>query len=262
MSSFFNRRSKLILSIGFVVALFASAPAREAVSAMGLDRFGVYLNGISGYWHNGHAQRIQVQLPDYAVRIHSVDWDISAWRLLLGQLAADITGEFAGKPVQLFFVQSLFGQTQIRDLSLEVGSSDLQPLLSSLLIPLSGELQAQGINLVYKGGWLSSASGKLQLRNVSAAMPAATINAGSALLDLSMPETAKTAGAPLWLTIASYQGAYGLSGRVELLPNREYRLDLASEPDGTIEPMILQQMGVLLGPPLQGKYRFQYESAF
>lgn len=262
MSQFFNRRSKLILGVGFVLTLIATAPAREIVSAVGLERFGVYLSGTSGYWHRGHSESMQVQLPEYAVRIDSVQWNLSLWRIFLGQIAADINAEFAGKPVTFFVVQSLFGQTQIRELSLELGSRELQPLLQSLIVPLRGDLQAQNINLIYKDGWITAASGKLQLRKVSATMPAATISAGSVLLNLSTPETSAEQGAPLWLTIESYQGAYGLSGRAEILPDRKYRLDLASEPDGTIEPMILQQMGMIFGPPTQGKYRFEYGSSF
>ncbi|MFK7731601.1 MAG: type II secretion system protein N [Pseudomonadales bacterium] len=262
MNQFFSRRSKLILSVGFVLTLIATAPAREVISAIGLDRFGVYLSGTSGVWHKGKSESLEIQLPQFAVRINSAQWDLSIWRLLLGQVAADINGEFAGKPVQFFFVQSLFGQTQLRNLSLELGSRELQPLLRSLIVPLRVDLQAQNINLIYKDGWFKAASGKLQLRNVSASMPAATINAGSALLNLSMSETSSESGAPLRLTIESYQGAYGLSGNAEILPNREYGLNLASEPDGTIEPMILQQMGLIFGPPKQGKYRFDYGSAF
>ncbi len=262
MSQFFSRRSKLILGVGFVLTLIVTAPAREVISVIGLDRLGIYLNGTSGVWHKGQSESLQVQLPRFAVRIDSVQWRISVWRLLLGQVAADINGEFAGKPVQFFVVQSLFGQTQLRDLSFELGAAELQPLLRSLIVPLRGELQAQNINLIYKDDWIKAASGKLQLRNVSASMPAATINAGSVLLNLSMPETSNAQGAPLRLTIASYQGAYGLSGHAEVLPKREYRLNLASEPDGTVEPMILQQMGMLFGPPSQGKYHFEYGSAF
>lgn len=262
MKQFFSRRSKLILGVGFVLTLIATAPAREVISALGLDRFGIYLSGTSGVWHKGQSESLQVQLPEYAIRIDSVQWRLSVWRLLLGQAAADINGTFAGKPVQFFVVQSLFGQTQLRDLSLELGSEELQPLLRALIVPLRGTLQAQNINLIYKAGWIKAASGKLQLRNISASMPAATINAGSLLLNLSMPETSDNQGAPLRLTIESYQGAYGLSGNAEVLPNREYRLNLASEPDGTIEAMILQQMGMLFGPPTQGKYRFDYGSSF
>lgn len=262
MNQFFSRRSKLILGVGFVLTLIVTAPAREVISAIGLDRFGVYLNGTSGVWHKGQSESLQVQLPQFAIRIDSVKWRISVWRLLLGQVAADINGELAGKPVQFFVVQSLFGQTQLRDLSLELGSEELQPLLRSLIVPLRGDLQAQNISLIYKDDWIKAASGKLQLRNVSASMPAATINAGSVLLNLSMPETSDTQGAPLRLTIDSYQGAYGLSGNAEILPSREFKLDLFSEPDGTVQPMILQQMGMLFGPPTQGKYSFEYGSAF
>lgn len=250
-----SKRFIAIAVILFCVTATYTLPAKLLVSAVGVSNAGVYLQGASGYWHDGRAQTLHIALPDYAVQLQNVAWDLSFSKLLLGQLSADLTARFAGRDARATVSRSLFGTTAVADLSMMIDFDDIRPLMNNLIVPLNGRVELRDVSLAYDGSWISKASGIARISQLSASVPLGELAIGN--FDLVMAQDNATS-APLRAEIANYAGAFGLTGDAQLQADRSYELGLISEPDGTVQAIVLQQMGMIFGPPTQGQYAFEY----
>ncbi len=255
MRGFLSRRVLLAALLLFLVLLLLTAPARVLVTSLGLHRAGLYFHGVSGRWHEGESRELQIHTPSAAVRLADVRWDLKLSQLFLGRFAAEFTARFSEQPVAVNVSHSLFGETRVNGLTVGFSLLEIKPLLRDLLIPLDGFVRIEDLSFSYSNSWFTFLQGRVQLRSLLASLPAADIDIGDLLLELKLAES-DGRKAPLLAESIDYQGRYGIDVNLRMQPNRSYTLTLGSRPDDTVPTTLVQQMGMLFGPPLNGRHQF------
>ncbi|NVK55860.1 MAG: type II secretion system protein N [Alteromonadaceae bacterium] len=81
----FNWRWALGAILLYIILLVVSMPAAQVINRLSLPA-NISISGVSGTLWQGQAERLQIN----NILINDLSWDVSAWSLLTGQLAADL----------------------------------------------------------------------------------------------------------------------------------------------------------------------------
>ena len=193
------------------------------------------------------------------MQLENVHWNVSLSKLLLANASAELTANFSGRAVRATVSRSLFGNSSVSKLSAMLNFDDIRPLMRTLVVPVNGSIELREVSFDHDGEWITGLSGTSTLRQLSAIAPLGEITlADEIVLSLSTAEDAATRS--LEAAVTKYTGQFGLEGNASLQRGFNYAINLSSMPDGTVEPMILQQMGMIFGPPVQGQYFFEYSA--
>jgi len=257
-----KRGIALLLAI-FFLGLLYTFPARIFIPMLNPERAGVYLQGVEGFWHRGGARSLEIHSVDLSIRLHDVQWDAWASSLLIGRAGAELEAKFSGKPVRFSISRNTAGDLDIHNLSADILFADIRPILRQLIVPVDGRLILQEVDLGFDGRWFDYFRGNAELKNLVATMPVGPLSIGDMTFELSQADSAQPAsdqaGLPLQAEIIEYSGDYGLGGSVSMQQsNWAVVANLSSRPDPAVPPMIVQQMGLLFGPPVNGQFTLNY----
>ncbi|MFK8018316.1 MAG: type II secretion system protein N [Pseudomonadales bacterium] len=256
----FSKRVIALWVVGFFLVLFFTMPAKLLLSMLGLQRVGIYFQGSQGYWHKGESQLLQLRIQGHTLQLEDVVWNVSLSKLMLANASAELTANFSGRTLRATISRSLFGSSSVSELSAMLNFDDIRPLMRTLIVPVNGSIELRDVSFDHDGEWITSLSGTSIFRQLSAIAPLGEIALGDELvLSLSVADD-DTATGSLEANLIKYTGQFGLEGSATLAPNLKYAIKLTSVPDGTVEPIIVQQMGMIFGPPVQGQYFFEYSA--
>lgn len=238
------KRLAIIGAVTLLVFMLVRFPASTAFAWFAPDGVGAF--GVSGTVWKGRARLISA--PGLLFR--NSEWDLAAWRLLLGQAGGDFSTRWGGGFLEASGSISIAGTVRLRDVR---GSFDITQLSGALATPdIGGVASLDFSELVLRDNWPTRIVGTGRLRNLTSPL----MGSGAAQLigDIAFEFDADTetssetvtgklsdAGGPLELQgtlILTPPGNYDLKSRVRARPDapESLRRNLsflgAPEPDG------------------------------
>lgn len=246
-------KRKLVWALGllltFVVLLLVTAPATVLTRSASAMVPALGFSGVSGsLWHGEAAQ-----LRYGALAIPQLRWQLSPWRLLLGQAVVHIAFGDGGESTGTATVQAgLPGNLTVTEASVRVPAAMLQPFIRLPGVGVAGDLQLELPDLAYGGGRVEHLQGRLLWLRASVRTPFGQPALGSYAVDLGSDGEGGITG-----DISDIDGVLGLNGRFQLSPagltlDGSVRSDLPEE---------LDRFFRVIGRPEGDRYRIQWQQA-
>lgn len=139
----------------------------------------IKLQGVHGTIWKGYAMESSVD----RFRLGRMDWKLSGWGLLLGDVDLDIKFENQASRGHGDVSVGMGGTTQARDLELQFPAEVLQPLVYGLPISFSGELRGSIQSLEFKKSQVLKSQGRVVWQSAALRAPQ-NIELGSFLVTL------------------------------------------------------------------------------
>lgn len=235
------------LLLAFVVMLLVTAPATVLTRTATTLVPALGFSGVSGsLWHGEVAQ-----LRYRTLAVRQLRWQLSPWRLLLGQAAVQLNFGSEGEATGSAAVHAgVTGQLTVTDLAVRLPASALQPLISVPGVGLAGELQLDVPDLAYTGGQVERLQGRLLWLQAMVRTPLGQPALGSYAVDLGSDGEGGIVG-----ELSDIDGVLGLSGRVQVSTT-------ALSLDGSVRadlPEELDRFFRVIGRPDGDRYQIQWQ---
>jgi hypothetical protein len=230
--------------ISYLIFLVASIPAKPVTDLIN-ENTALSLNGVSGNVWNGKAFIIDI---DNTVSLHNTRWSFSLWKLLIGQLAIDLSTQYLDNDINTEIGASVTGWFFVNDLNAEISASALGELVNIPLAQLDGLISLNIENAQWKQGELPVASGQINWSDASVTI-ADTASLGNVSITLYESEQEL-----LVADINNQGGDIKLNGKVELVPEENYSIDLKLTPMATASNSIKQSLGMFAKKQRNGEY--------
>jgi general secretion pathway protein N len=239
-----GRRIILLALLGlmaYLLFLLASLPAAHAWSLVE-GKLPAQAFGLSGTIWDGRAAAIQ----QGARRLDDVHWDLAPWRLLTGQLEADVQARLPGGRLRSEIALSPNAVTA-RQLRLEMPTPELVKWAGFKQLPVrpEGQLDALLRELSVEGQRVTHVDGLISWHNAIIRFGSAPLPLGNLALRLQ-PAESGTNG-----VLTSEGGPIDIGGTLRLNPDGRFVMDLAVQATGQVEEDTRRAM-VLLGIPTDG----------
>ena len=231
----------------YIILLVATIPARLVTDQVG-DSGAVTIQGVSGTLWNGNAVMITLNKD---TQLTNTNWSFTVWRLLLGQIAADINTRYLGNDISTEFGASFLGRFFINDLSAEVSADDVAQLANIPLAQLSGLISVNIEHAQWKQGELPQASGEIIWKDASITVTD-TASLGNVFITLGESEKQL-----LGADIKNQGGDIKISGTAELVPEADYAVNIKLLPAASASNNIKQSLGLFAKKQKNGEYLFR-----
>ena len=113
----------------FLFLVLSNAPAAWVVWGIHKAAPNVWLTGVNGTLWHGSAEASQVDVGGESIPLGNVSWDISPWSFLALSACMDIKAVAPGQSVSGHVCQSVFGNTSLSDVSVELPVSRVRQML-------------------------------------------------------------------------------------------------------------------------------------
>lgn len=202
-------KRKLLWSVGlvlaFVLMLLVTAPATLLTRTASRVVPALGFSGVQGsVWH-GEAKLLRfgdAQLQD-------LHWQLSPWRLLLGQAAVNFEfGVGSAQQGSGTVLAGLSGAITASNISLHLPAQALQPFVRLPGVGFAGELQLELAELAYASGRVERLQGRLLWQQAQVRTPLGQPRLGAYAVDLGGDGEGGVNG-----DITDIDGVLGLSGR-------------------------------------------------
>lgn len=230
-------KRRIALFVGVALLAWLSGLAVQLPAAHALAWFlpdGVTAAGVSGTLWHGHATRIDTDGP---ASITDAEWDLSAWQLLRGRLAADTRFRVAGLEGNGYLATGPGDRIDVDDLTMRGPAAGAQALFPGLGIEPAGQLLVRVQAATLAAGRIERLTARMQW---SDAMLTAPFELEFGAVRASVEPAGSGGGYALELN--GEGGALDIAGGVDLQPDGQYQADLrltptASAPDGLRETL-------------------------
>ena len=135
-----SRRPILLIAVALVAWLVGMVATLPATRALGVIAPNVEAAGVHGTFWSGGARRMSFGGPAPAT---AVQWDLSAWRLLTGQIAGRVSFDFAGLDARAHFARSLDGAVAVDEAIARGPGGSLASLVLDPAVAAAGDLLAR-----------------------------------------------------------------------------------------------------------------------
>jgi general secretion pathway protein N len=228
----------------YLLFLLVTIPA-QSVSGMINDNSPANMQGVSGtIWH-GKAYLVSV---GDTVQLNNTEWSFSPWKLLIGHIAVDVTTQYAGSEIQTELGLSFLGRYFVNDLTAEVTANNIAQLANIPLAQLSGLISLDIEHAQWKPGELPAAAGEIQWKDATVTVTD-TASLGDIAITLGESEQQL-----LIADIKNQGGDIKIEGKVELVPEADYSLDITLTPNASANNNIKQSLGMLAKRQASGEY--------
>jgi len=231
----------------YLIFLLATIPAQLFTGIIN-ENTPVKMQGVSGTLWNGRAYLITT---DNAVTLNDSKWSFTVWKLLIGQLAVDMTTQYAGKDIETELGTSFLGRYFVNDLSATLAASDLAQLANIPLAQLSGLITVNIEHAQWRQGELPSASGEIKWRDAAVTI-ADTASLGNVSMVLGESEQQQ-----LIASISNQGGDIAIEGTIELIPEADYSLNITLTPTASANNNIKQSLGMFAKRQANGEYQLK-----
>ena len=228
--------------ISYLVLLVATVPAKPVIDLISSNS-PLIIHGISGTLWNGKAYIISAD----NIQLKKTRWSFNAWKLFIGKIAIDIDTHFLNNRITAEVGTSFSGRYFANELSAKLPAKEVAPLANIPLAQLDGMIS---INITYaqwKQGELPMAEGEIKWSDATVTI-ADTASLGDVLITLSESEQRLDA------EIKNQGGDIKISGRAELIPEKNYNVDIRLSPTATASNNIRQSLGFFAQKQPNGEY--------
>jgi general secretion pathway protein N len=229
----------------YLLFLLATIPA-QFITGIISENAPVTMQGVSGSLWNGRAYLITA---DNSLSLNNTEWSFSAWKLLLGQLAVDVSTQYAGNNIETELGTSFLGRYFVNDLSAALTANDLAQLANIPLAQLSGRITLNIEHAQWKQGELPTATGEIKWQDATVTV-ADTASLGNVSIILGESDQQLLAAA-----ISNQGGDIKIEGKAELVPAADYSLDMTLTPTATANNNIKQSLGMFAKRQANGVYQ-------
>ena len=229
--------------VSYLLFLLITIPAKPVADLLNKNT-PLQIQGVSGTIWNGHAYSISIN----NILLQDTHWSITAWKILLGQLAADLEGNFRNNRFETEAGSSLTGTLFINQLNTRLSAEDITELAAIPLAQLSGIFDIDIESASWRRGETPEAIGEIKW-NQAAVTVADTVSLGNVTLSLSESEEQL-----LLADIINQGGDIKLSGTAKLLPDAKYAVDIRLTPTASANDNIKQSLGMFAKRQGDGDY--------
>lgn len=246
-------KTKLLWGVGLVVAfllmLLVTAPATlvtRTVSGLAPVSF----SGVSGSLWRGEALRLHAG----SLVLENFRWQLSPWRLFLGQAAVQFElGDGVSQRGSGTVVAGLGGDISVQELSLQAPAQLLQPFVTLPGIQFDGNLQLDIADAALSGARVERMQGRLVWLQAQVRTPLGQPRLGAYAVDLGSDGEGGMTG-----DITDIDGVLGLTGRLRASPQ-------GLELDGSVRsdlPEELDRFFRVIGRPEGDRYAIRWQQQF
>jgi general secretion pathway protein N len=232
--------------IAYLLFLLITIPA-QFVTRMISDNAPVSMQGVSGTLWQGKAYLVSA---GNNVQLYKTEWSFSPWKLLIGKLAADINTQYEGSDIQAELGLSFLGRYFVNDLTADVSANNVAQLANIPLAQLSGLISLDIEHAQWKPGQLPSATGEIRWKDATVTVTD-TASLGNIAVTLGESEQQQ-----LLADIKNQGGDIKIEGKLELVPETDYSLDIALTPLASANNNIKQSLGMFAKRQANGVYLF------
>lgn len=230
-----KRRMALFVGVALLAwlsGLAAQLPAARAINWLAPE--GVTAAGVSGTLWQGRAARIDTGGP---AAVTGAVWDLSAWQLLRGRLAADTRFRFAGLEGSGYLASGPGGRIDVDGLTLRGSATGLGDLLPRLAVEPAGQVLMRVEAATLADGRIERLAGRMQWSEAALSAPF-DLDLGTVRARIEPAGN----GDGYAIELDGEGGALDIGGVANLQPDGAYRVDLrltptASAPDGLRETL-------------------------
>jgi len=231
----------------YLLFLLVTIPA-QFVTGIISDNAPLEIQGVSGSLWNGRAYLITA---DNSVTLNNTRWSFKAWKLLIGQLAVDMTTQYAGNNIETEIGTSFLGRYFVNDLSAAVTANELAQSADIPLAQLSGLVTLHIEHAQWQQGELPLATGEIKWQDAAVTF-ADTASLGNVFIILGESEQQQLIAA-----ISNQGGDIKIEGKAELVPAADYSLDLTLTPTASANNNIKQSLGMFAKRQANGEYQLK-----
>jgi general secretion pathway protein N len=230
--------------IAYLLFLLTTVPA-QFVTRIISENSPVTMQGVSGTLWHGTAYLVSIR---DSVQLQKTEWSFSPWKLLIGQLAADIKTQYEGSKLQAELGLSLLGRYFVNDLTGQVTANNIAQLASIPLAQLSGMISLNIEHAQWKPGELPSATGEIKWQDATVTV-ADTASLGNIAITLGESEQQL-----LVADIRNKGGDIKIQGKMELIRETDYSLEITLAPLASANNNIKQSLGMFASRQANGEY--------
>lgn len=230
----------------YLLFLIATIPAEPVISL--INETPVTIKNISGTLWNGKAYAVSI---NNKVQLTNTQWSFNVWKLLIGQIAADIKTEYSENSINSEVGVSIFGGYFVNNLTARISAEDIASLADIPIAQLSG-MVALNIDYVHwKQGELPMASGQITWNDATVSV-ADSASLGNVLITLGESENQL-----LSADIKNQGGDIAITGTADLVPEASYEININLSPTASANDNIKQSLAMFARKQANGSYLFK-----
>ncbi len=233
--------------VSYFIILIATIPAKPITDLISSNT-PVNIQGISGTLWNGRAYAITV---NGNTTLKDTRWSFNLWKLIIGQLAADVHSRYLGNDIDTEIGSSLFGGYFVNDLSTKIAATEITRLANIPLAQFSGPITINIEHARWTQGELPLAIGEIKWNNATVTV-ADTISLGN--VTITMTESDQSL---LNADIKNQGGDISIAGTARLVPETDYAVDIKLSPTASTRGNIKQSLGLFAKKQPNGEYLFK-----
>ena len=233
--------------ISYFLLLIATIPA-QPVTKLVNDNSSITVRGVSGTLWNGKAYAVSI---NNTVQLKNTEWSFNLWKLLIGQIAADIKTQYLGNSVNAELGLSFLGRYFVNSLSAEISAQDVAELANIPLAQLSGLVSLNIDHAKWKPGELPMASGQINWKEATITV-SDTASLGNVVITLNESEDQL-----LHADINNQGGDIKITGTAELKPEADYAINIKLSPTASASSNIKRSLGLFAEKQPGGDYVFK-----
>lgn len=238
-----KRHYIITAALSYLVLLIATIPAKPVVDLINKNA-AVSIQGVSGTLWSGKALLINAS----DIKINKAEWSFKPWKLFLGDVAAEVNAEFLDSDISAELGTTFLGRFFINDLYAKVSAQQAAELARLPLVQLSGIISLAIESAQWKQGELPLASGEIRWTDAAVTI-AETASLGNVTIMLS-----ESGQQQLYADIQNQGGDIKINGNAELIPAKQYTLDLKLTPTASASNNIKQSLGMFAQRQNNGEY--------
>lgn len=239
-----KRHYFFVAAISYCCILIATVPAK-LISQFINENTPLSLQGVEGTIWTGKANTI---LINNDIHLDDTAWSVSAWKLLIGQVTANISTHYRDNEVITEAGTSFLGMFFINDLKTRLPVSEIAQLANIPLVQLTGAINIDIEHAEWKQGTLPIATGKIDWLSASVTV-AETVSLGN--ISITLHESEKE---QLRADIKNQGGDIIISGNGELIPAADYAINIKLSPTATASDNIKRSLGLFAEKQANGDF--------
>lgn len=229
--------------VAYAVTLLLAAPAARVIAWA--DPPGVTIDGAGGRVWAGHARRVEI--AGAPVPLNDVRWDVTAWRLVTGELGSEVAAEVAGLEAQGYVAVAGDGSLRVADMTVR---GPVSALLERLPYPVAaaGSVLARIESGSLVDGVPRNVRGRAVWSDARMQAPIA-VGLGEVVAEFE-PD-----GETQVVDVRARDGVVEIDGRITVQVDGRYDIELALKPTGQAGSRVRDTLTLLGQPDAQGRYK-------
>ncbi|MCK5880612.1 MAG: type II secretion system protein N [Sinobacterium sp.] len=261
---------KVVLSSVFILCVFVvivaiKMPASFVLGQLANQTQAIYLESIQGSIWQGRAQHVQIKLPAgtvgrraKVVHLGAVEWQLSFWRLLTGNVALQLNTEHPNQTISTHLMASYFDKSiEFDETRLEV---DLPFALTFYPVPAkingTAELNLQQLSVAMRDDmpFVNAIEGQLLVSQLNVAVTA-PVELGDFGININSDDEGV-----IHATLSDVDATVSVSGKASLnQTSKAYSANGDITPTAKTDKMVTQALNFIAKKQADGRYVINYD---